>query len=144
MKRMAELLVRVIDKINDDPVLNTKCMKRGDVVVVCPDGWGWSKEELTNPFWRIIKMPNLSMEEANRFLAPELDTDPNQPSKTLQRRAFKLDFNILPLTVKADIDSPIRLAEVLEATSIVTADLGMVAKPPILEISIFGLNPRIF
>lgn len=93
---MAELLVRVVDKVNDDPYLDVQCTKRGDVIVVQPDGWVWGAEELKNPDWRIVQAPNISVSAATAFLGPELDTDPQRPSRVLQRRAFKLDLSLLP------------------------------------------------
>lgn len=39
---MAEFLINAIDVFNEDPVKDkTGCYKRGDVVVVMPDGWKW-------------------------------------------------------------------------------------------------------
>lgn len=90
---MAELLIRVTDKINPDFYLNCQCTKRGDVIDVRPDGWPWGTLDQTQPFWRILKVPALSVSEAAALLAPELDTDPLHPSRTLQRRAFKWDFD---------------------------------------------------
>lgn len=92
---MAELLIRVVDKVNEDFYLNCQCTKRGDVVVAQPDGWAWGLEELKNPDWRIVVMPELSLGDAQAMLAPELDKDPKSPSKTLQRRAFKFDLDAL-------------------------------------------------
>ena len=47
-----ELLISFVDK--SDHVGSTK---RGDVIEICPDGWGWSDAELTHPDWRIIRSP---------------------------------------------------------------------------------------
>lgn len=141
---MSELLVRVVDKINEDPLLNSKCTKRGDVIVVCPDGWEWSVEERSNPNWRIIKMPDMNMDEASRLLAPELDTDPNQPSRVLQRRAFKINFILFPLRIRLSTDSSVRRDETLEVKVINTADAIMVEKTRLVERDIIGDDPRVF
>ena len=90
---MCEMLVRVVDKVNEDLYLDAQCLKRGDVVVICPDGWNWSAAERKNPDWRIVQLPKVSELEASSFLGPELDEDPANPSKVLRRRAFKLDVD---------------------------------------------------
>jgi hypothetical protein len=90
---MCEMLVFVVDRVNDDPILDAKCYKRGDVVVVCEDGWDWSKEEKLNPDWKIVKAKGLSVDDAASFMAPEPETDPLNPSPVLQRRAFKLKLD---------------------------------------------------
>ncbi len=90
---MAELLVRVVDKINhDDPYLDAKCLKAGDVVVVCPDGWVWGREELANPEWRIVRVPGLTVEQCAGFLSEEPETDPTNPNPMRQRRGFRLEI----------------------------------------------------
>ena len=90
---MAEVLLRVVDKVNPNSVyLDAQCLKRGDVVVVCPDGWNWGTEELSNPHWRILKLPNIPVEQMQQFLSEEPETDPANPSRTRQRRGFK--FNV--------------------------------------------------
>lgn len=96
---MAELLVRVVDKINNDPYLNVKCSKRGDVISVQPDGWVWGKEEYKNPEWRILKFPSVTVSEASAFLGAELETDPENPSAMLQSRGFSLDLANLPAPI---------------------------------------------
>lgn len=93
---MAELLVRVVDKRNlNDPYKDAQLTKRGDVIVVCPDGWAWSVKEQTNPEWRIVKLPQMTVSEASVYLAPEMNTDPHNPSRVLQARAFSLDVDRL-------------------------------------------------
>lgn len=94
---MAEFLVRVTDKVNTDPYLDCQCLKRGDVVTVQADGWVWGEFELSNPAWRIVLAPNISVSAATAFLGPELPVDPQNPSRMLQRRAFMLDVRKLPV-----------------------------------------------
>lgn len=110
---MCEMLVRVVDKVNrDDPYLDAQCTKRGDVIAICQDGWPWSGAELKNPDWRVIKIPKVSVLEAQAFLQPELDADPKNPSRVLQRRAFKVDLeNAELLPVKTVLDDAARKTE---------------------------------
>jgi hypothetical protein len=92
---MAELLVMAHDKASADPYLDCRCYKRGDVVVVRPDGWAWGREELLSPLFRIVRVP-VSVSEAEAFLARERDTDPTRPSRTLQRRWFRFAVDAAP------------------------------------------------
>lgn len=98
---MCELLVRTEDKINEDFYRNCQCTKRGDVIAVVEDDWNWGADELSHPFWTIIKMPGVSIEEANFLITPEMPTDPFNPSKTLQRRAVRLNLDDQTLTPPA-------------------------------------------
>lgn len=113
---MAELLVRVVDKVNNDSVyLDAKCLKRGDVVVVCPDGWVWSDLERKNPDWHIVKVPGMSMSEAQAFTSPEIG-DP------------KLNLMLRPRAFKVDVDTLAKAEKSLETT----ADKGIKGKQDIL------------
>jgi hypothetical protein len=87
---MCEFLLRVHDKCSEDPKKDVRCMKRGDVVVVCPDDWNWSVMERTLPMWRIVKVPGLSVEAGEDFLAPEL------AHANSRRRLFAVDLSVLP------------------------------------------------
>lgn len=79
-----EALIRVVDKgPNEDH------SKAGDVISVCPDGWQWSPAELTNPDWRIIRVPILQT-QADAFLARA-----NNPL-VKRRREWAIDFSKLP------------------------------------------------
>lgn len=79
-----EVLIRVVDKgPNEDH------SKAGDVISVCPDGWQWSSAELTNPDWRIIRVPILQT-QADAFLARA-----NDPL-VKRRREWTIDLNRLP------------------------------------------------
>lgn len=110
---MAELLVRVSRKIGATPAHDAKLTKRGDVIVVAPDGWGWSDIECTNPEWRIFKWPNISLPEASALLTPELPIAQDDASNPLlQRRGFGLDVDglLLPPPMKAYIADDSRAA----------------------------------
>lgn len=90
---MAELLVRVVDKVNaDDFYLDCQCTKRGDVIAVVPDGWDWGREERANPEWTILSVPDMSVGEAQMLVSAE-PAQALAPSRTLQRRAFGLDLD---------------------------------------------------
>lgn len=90
---MAEILIRVRDKVNTDPYLDSRCLKRGDVVCVVADGWAWGPEELTAPYWRIVKLPRVSVNAVESLLAREVDIDPQNPSPVLRKRAFKWNLD---------------------------------------------------
>ena len=99
---MCEILFMVRDKANGDPYLDVKNYKRGDAIHIAPDGWQWGSIELTNPGWRIVALPNITEAQAASFMAKEVDVDPQNPSKMLQRRAFKLDLSnvTIPAAIK--------------------------------------------
>ena len=97
---MAELLLRVVSKTApEDLRRDTKLTKRGDVIVVKPDGWRWVGRELTSPQWRILKVPALSVSEASMLLAGEPPDDLVRPSLTRQRRMYRLDIDNAALPV---------------------------------------------
>jgi hypothetical protein len=89
---MAEILLRVKDKINSSPYLNAQCTKRGDVIVVCPDGWRWGFRELDDPQYRVVCIPQMSVSEAQAFVVGEMETSPQPASMLRHRRAFRLDL----------------------------------------------------
>lgn len=95
---MAELLLRVASKsAPSDPRRDTKLTKRGDVIVVQPDGWRWVGRELTAPHWRILKIPALSESEAAMLLAVEPPDDLAHPSLMRQRRMYRFDVDRIGL-----------------------------------------------
>lgn len=89
--------MRVVDKIGDDIYRDAQLTKRGDVIVVCPDGWAWGAEELSSPDWRIVRVPGLGMIEAEAMLAPETESSLiAEPSPLLRRRMFELNLDAVP------------------------------------------------
>ncbi len=136
---MAELLVRVKDKINEDFYLNCQCTKAGDVICIQPDGWNWGREELKNPDWRIIKMPGVKESDLSAFLQPELPVDPMNPPKTLQRRAFRLHLDGMPADVKACAADDTRQVAVIATKLQAAHALALkVARPAIADPAVIG------
>lgn len=99
---MCEILVCVKDKgTSGNLLIDSKAPKQGDVIDVHPDGWQWGLAELgqvvpgnpngNHPFFRVIKLPNVTVAQASNMLSPELDVDPQNPSPYLQYRARYLD-----------------------------------------------------
>lgn len=104
---MCEILLCTRDMGNTgDPVIDNKKPKQGDVICVQADGWAWGKCELginvpgnpngNHPFFRVVKLPKVSVAEASNLLAPEADVDPLKPSPYLQYRARYLDKTKIP------------------------------------------------
>lgn len=88
---MAELLIRDIDKVNDDPYLDVRCTKRGDVITVQEDGWPWGRKEVGNPIWRIIKL-DAPLSECLQLLSQELPQS-TTPDRMTRVRAFYFDLD---------------------------------------------------
>jgi hypothetical protein len=83
----------VKDKIASDFYMNCKVLKRGFVVDVSPDGTKWGTDDLAFPYFRILQVPNRSTLELSGLMSPERDVDSQNPSRTLQCRAFRLDLD---------------------------------------------------
>jgi hypothetical protein len=86
---MAELLVRIVDRGGVDLPKGPGDSKRGDVIAACPDGWGWSIAERTDPQWRLMRVPLLGS-EITALLAPG-DGDPL--TQKIHRRKYYVDIN---------------------------------------------------
>lgn len=88
---MCEMLVRTVDKAPlDTPDAHARVSQRGDVITIQEDGWNWSKLERENSFWKIVKLPNVTPQAMEAFLASE----PGDPAtnKYLRRRHFSFDL----------------------------------------------------
>ena len=140
---MAEMLVRVVDKINGDFYLNCQCTKRADVIVVQADNWNWGRMELTDPHYRIVRILGYPLTAAQTYTVPEMPTDPNNPSKTLQKRQYYLDLahTIWPANFAAWLADDSRSQPILQvvfANVIQTMGVLKVTKPPIQDPAVFG------
>jgi hypothetical protein len=79
-----ELLVRIVDRPGG--------LSKGDLVVDRPDGHPWSEAERTNPQWRILAVPGLSVTD----VTPLRERRPGQtPGVIAGRRSRYLDLDTL-------------------------------------------------
>ena len=101
---MCEMLVRVVDKVNtDSPELDAQCLKRGDVVVVCEDGWDWSVVEKSHSDWRIFKIPGMTVNSGNAFMSGEPGDPLTNPLLQARGVSMNLDHSAIPENVKNNI-----------------------------------------
>lgn len=107
MEPMAEILICVHDRSTTGiQAVDVIQPMQGDVIVVVPNGWTWGTAELghiipgnpngNHPFFRILKLPNVSIAAASTLLAPELPVDPLNPSPFLHFRSQFLDKSKIP------------------------------------------------
>ena len=113
---MCEFLLRVHDKKHaetepDKPYLDVKLMQRGDIVECRDNGWPWSHLERSEPFWRIVKIPQMSLEEGQTYLAREPGN--KLLNKMLQKRQFKLNLDnpALPASIRDFINDDTRAVD---------------------------------
>lgn len=111
---MCEILLWVKDTATGDPATDSRQFLQGDVVTVQPDGYPWGDCELcgasttwqnnagqqrpmsahpngVHAFWRVVKLPNVSVAQAAIVLGPELPVDPLNPSPYLRLRHNFID-----------------------------------------------------
>ena len=91
----AELVVMVVDKTHPDVYANQTHLKRGDVIEVLAPGSNWGRHALVEPTWMIIKVPGMSLREANALKT--VDPGNRRVNPMLHARAFGLDMEKLPL-----------------------------------------------
>ena len=139
---MCEILIRARDKVNATSVyLDVQCTKRGDVISVQENGWAWGSEELSARYWRIVKLPNVSVSAAVALLVPELPVNPLIPSKTLQRRGFRWNVNAasLPAAVRNWINDDSRAAPSRTVNLSESQFLALIEKkPPVVDPNVFA------
>jgi hypothetical protein len=79
-----ELLVQAVDSPFE------KGAKKGDIIVVRPDGWVWGKEE-NLPRYIIVKLPGLNIEDAKKYEEPLIHIEEKDVNGKIER---------IPKTVK--------------------------------------------
>lgn len=70
---MAEVLIQFVDKVPSTDPKYVENYRIGDVIDIKPDGWGWTPRELTNPSWRVIKLPGIDPALLDVLLGVEFD-----------------------------------------------------------------------
>lgn len=101
---MCEILIKAKDFINPDPELDKFSYKRGYVVCVMPDGHPWGSKERP-PLFAVLKVPGLTVEEAQQYLQEKLESPKTENQKSVGRRIYKLDVDstLLPLAKRNSI-----------------------------------------
>lgn len=104
--------MKAVDATHSDPVKDVRgCYKRGDVVVVMPDGHEWGNEERL-PKFVVIKIPGLAIADVQHLCDPSRDA----AGERTRRRRWNINQNGLP--------GPVRSA--LAADAIATATRAQV------------------
>ena len=112
---MAEMLVKAVDAIHDDPVKDRRgCYKRGMPVVVMDDGHEWGKEERL-PTFIIIKFPLIPKDKVMKYIDPEPGLDIDGNIVVDRRRMWQIRWADLPLVAKNKIQTTGEL--IIKATS---------------------------
>lgn len=106
---MAEILIKAIDAPSFFPLSLSNpakamagCYRRGDPVVVMPDGHEWGKEERLPKFY-VLQIPNLPVKDAKKYIESEVDNiDPEKPA-VLTRRLFTIKVDDMPEPFKSGL-----------------------------------------
>jgi len=115
---MAELLVKAQEPWNND--IDTSKMRKneltqfnarsrkGDIIVIRPDGWKWGREECL-PRFIVVKAPGLDIKDAVKFESAvyeeSIDEDGNPKFKLLKRRKYAFDSFLLNSALRDSINS---------------------------------------
>lgn len=145
-----QLLVRVVDKISDDKAKNIQLTKRNDVIVIKKIGEDWGIEELINPDWRIIQVPDMSDIEARAYLSKEV-APVNDPGAPVMKRAFRMDLDAMivkgykiddprPIKTRQDAITAITEKNIPAEVSAIAADCDHIQKEPSKNPNVIGFN----
>jgi hypothetical protein len=97
---MAEFLIYAKNNTHKDPIKDSRgCYKRGDIVVVMPDGHEWGKEEGLPTFF-VLKIPGVDAEKAKMYISSHLDNE-----VIVRRLKYSLDLTSIPNVLKNEIQS---------------------------------------
>ena len=98
---MAEALVVAQDATHPDPIIDLAgCYKRGDIVLVKPDGHPWGALERLPTFW-IVKVPGATVEQLQQYIDAIL-----WPDGTIrQRRAWILDTTRMSSAIRNQLNN---------------------------------------
>lgn len=104
---MAQILVKIAESVNADPVIDKRgCYKYGDPVVVTDDEHKWGRSECL-PSFVILKCKDVNVDDINHLLdsltkqTSELDSDGNPTSPdVLTRKRYNFNFELLPAQYK--------------------------------------------
>lgn len=104
---MAEFLIKARDPIDlpDNKIKRDNGWKRGDIVVVMPDGHEWGKEE-REPKFVVLKVPGMPLKDALKYIETyKVDTglvsaDSVPIYKNVAQRKYQVLLDSVSTTVK--------------------------------------------
>ena len=102
---MAQLLIRIRDRISGDPLRDAADWKRGDVIAVYQDDQAHGGDLAGHPDFRILVIPELSLEEAKALLSEQVP-GPGDARLPRPRRGFTFDMDDarLPVDLRRYLD----------------------------------------
>jgi len=97
---MAEFLVKLNDNTHVNPTKDQSgCYKRGDVVVVMPNGHEWGKEE-GYPKFVVVKIPGMTVAAGQKYIEPQIQGDlvgeMRDPTIITRRRKYNVLLDTAP------------------------------------------------
>lgn len=102
---MAEFLIKAIDATHFNSVKDRAgCYKRGDVVVVMPDGHEWGKEERL-PKFMVVKVPDLTVASAQKYTESEINDTDLDNIITITRRKHSFLVDDAPSNIKDELNT---------------------------------------
>ena len=98
---MAEILICARNVTHADPAMDRRgCYKRGDPVVVQPDGHVWGRKEGL-PRFVVVKIPGVSVATVEALVQPQTEDDSGNPAAvTFRRRRWRVLVDNLPAGIK--------------------------------------------
>lgn len=98
---MAEFLIKAVSATHADAVKDARgSYKRGDVVVVMPDGHPWGSSERL-PKCVVVKIPSLSVAQAQQFVESESVIDVFTAARVItRRRRWRVRVDDVPLAIR--------------------------------------------
>lgn len=92
---MAEILIKAISVTNSDAAKDLRgCYKRGDPVVIKPDGHEWGAEERL-PKFVVVRITGVTVAQVEKYLqAHEID------GVVQRRRLYRLLLDDVPLAIR--------------------------------------------
>jgi hypothetical protein len=112
-----DLVVVSEDYTHSDSDVDYQVPKNGDVIEACPAGWPFSKTELNEPRWRIIRVDLLDSEVTALMKNPRTLDNANMAVKF---REFKLgDMSALPVGEVTNAEGVVTTADIEQKAEVV-------------------------
>jgi hypothetical protein len=108
---MAEMLIKMVDATNPDPVVDQRgCYKAGMPVVVAEDGHQWGGREGL-PSFGVFRFPEMTKADLDQFTAPQMVQDGFEEDgvtpkyDTVRPRRYQFDLPSFPAPTLAKLQS---------------------------------------